>query len=78
MKNIRIVATDNRTIVVKADTERYGKNAIMFEGNTFMQCCDYIRRVTKNNHFKLQSFSCVKTFTDTDGRTMPWIMDVIF
>lgn len=76
MKNIRIMVTDNKTILVKADTERYGKDAIMFEGNTFMQCCDYIRKATKNNHFKLSSYACVKMFTDTEGRTMPSILSV--
>lgn len=76
MKNIRIVVTDNRTVVVKADTARFGKDAIMYEGYTFMQCCDYIRRVCKSNHFKLSSYSCVRTFTDADGRTMPVIMSV--
>jgi len=76
MKNIRIVVTDNRTIVVRADTKRYGRDAIMYEGHTFMGCCDYIRRMTRNNHFKLNSYSCVRTFTDTEGRTMPWIMSV--
>lgn len=76
MKNISIVVTDNHTIVVKADTKRYGKNTIMFEGYTFMQCCDYIRRTCKTNNFRLKSYSCVKMYTDSDGRTMPWIIDV--
>lgn len=78
MENIQIVVTDNRTIVVKADSKRFGKGAIMYEGHTFMSCCDYVRRVCKKNHFQLKSYSCVKTFTDTDGRTMPWIMSVEF
>lgn len=76
MDNIRIMVTDNRTIIVKADTKRYGKDAIMFEGHTFMSCCDYIRRTEHTDHFKLESFSCVPVFTDTEGRTMPWIMNV--
>ena len=76
MKNIRIIVTDNRTIVVKADTKRFGEGAILFEGSTFMQCCDYIRKVTKTDQFKLNSYSCVNMFTDTEGHTMPWIMSV--
>lgn len=77
MKNFQIVVTDNRTIVVLADSKRFGENAIMFEGKTFMECCDYIRRVTGNNHFKLTSYSRMKTFTDAEGRTMPWMMNVV-
>ena len=77
MKNVRIIVTDNRTIVVKADTKRYGKDAIMYEGHTFMSCCDYIRRKTGKNHFELKSYCVAKMFTDTDGRTMPWIMSVV-
>lgn len=77
MKNIQIVVTDKPSIVVFADTKRFGKHAIMFEGCTFMQCCDYIRRATGNNHFQLKGISTMRTFTDPDGRTMPWIMDVV-
>ena len=78
MKNIEIVVSDNNTICVFADTKRYGRHAIMYEGRTFMQCCDYIRRATKKNHFRLvPSFGPNMTmFTDTEGRTMPIIMDV--
>lgn len=70
MKNIHIAVTDNNTILVKADTERFGKNAIMFEGRTFMECFDYIRRETGKNHFQIKHLSIVEPFTDTDGRTM--------
>lgn len=76
MKNIRIVVTDNNTIVVKADTKRFGTDAIMYEGSTFMQCCDYIRRVTGRNDFRLESYPMVEAFTDPDGWTMPWLMSV--
>lgn len=78
MKNVRIVVTENNTIVVKADTKRYGRDAIMFEERTFMRCCDYIRRVTRSDHFRLKGHSCAKPFTDAEGRTMPWIMSVEF
>lgn len=76
MKNIRIVVTDNHTIVVKADTRRFGRDAIMYEGSTFMQCCDYIRRKTGREHFTLRSYPMVELYTDPDGRVLPWIMDV--
>ena len=81
MTNIQIAVTDNNTITVIADTKRFGKHAVMYEGSTFMQCCDYIRRATRNNHFKLQALSHpalpIRTFTDPEGRTLPWMMDVV-
>lgn len=76
MKNIEIVVTDNKTIVVFADTKRFGKHQIMFEGYTFLQCCDYIRKVTGKNDFRLNSWPFCKTYTDTEGTTLPIIMNV--
>ena len=78
MKNFQIVVTDNRTIVVLADSQRFGKNAIMYEGHTFMRACNYIRRVTGKNHFQMKASPVMKTFTDTEGRTMTWMIDVVF
>lgn len=72
LENIKIEVTDNNTIVVIADTIRYGKNAIMYEDNKFVRCCDYIRQVTGNNHFKLDGMPSIHgIFTDTDGKTLP-------
>ena len=76
MKHIRIVVTDSNTIVVKADTKRFGRDAIMYEGSTFMQCCDYIRRTTGREHFTLSSSPLAELYTDPDGRVLPWLMDV--
>ena len=77
MENIQIVVK-NDSIVVIADTKRFGKGAIMFEGHSFMECCDYIRRRTNNNHFKLKALTCFQTFTDSEGLTMPDHLDVVF
>lgn len=76
MKNIRIVVLDDRSIAVKADTDRFGKDAILYQDTTFMRCCDYIRRATQSNHFQLQSLACIPMFTDAEGRTMPTILNV--
>lgn len=70
MENIRIAVTSNNTIIVKADSERFGKDAIMYEDTKFMRCFDYIRRATGKNHFQIKHFAGVEPFTDTDGRTM--------
>lgn len=31
MKDVRIVATDNRTYLVRATTRRFGEDAVLFE-----------------------------------------------
>lgn len=81
MKNIRIVVShpdhENSSILVKADSERFGIDAIMFEGISFDECLDYVRRETGRNHFQLQAFSMMATYTDYKGKTLPWIMNVI-
>lgn len=78
MENIRIVATENGTILVKADTVRFGKDAIMYEDHKFMNCFDYIRRSTEKDRFQIKHFSVVEPFTDTDGRTMAKYMWIEF
>lgn len=79
MKNIRIRVTDNGTIVVVADSKRFGENAIMYEDRTFLRCCDYIRKAIQQNHFQISGVPwMVGTFTDADGRTMPREMWVHF
>ena len=76
MENIYISVTDNNSIIVKADTKRFGKNAIMYEDTTFMRCCDYIRRMTGKNNFKLNSLYGVPMLTDAEGRTLPRFIEV--
>lgn len=79
MDNVTIKVTDRGTIVVRADTKRFGKDAIMFEGNTFMQAFDYVRQTSGKNHFQLQGIPLAYGwFTDRDGRTMPAKLNVIF
>ena len=55
MKNIVIQALDTGSIVVRADSDRYGKNAIMYQDITFMACCKYISRVTGKTDFRLKA-----------------------
>lgn len=71
MENIRIRVTENNTIVVVADTKRFGKDAIMYECRSFMHCCEYIRCATRKDHFSLSGMPMVGFFTDVDGKTMP-------
>ena len=77
MKNFRIEALRNNYMVVKADSERFGKQEIMFEGNTFNQCFEYIKRVTGKVKLNLQSYLLYEPITDREGRTFPWLLEVL-
>ena len=77
MKNFRLIAGDG-SIVVKTDSERYGKDAIVYQDITFMRCFDYIRRVTGKNHFQIKHWSFAKPYTDFEGRTMGDFMWIHF
>ena len=63
---------------VRADTKRFGKDAILYEDRTFMRCFDYIRRASGKNHFQVQHLALAEPFTDTDGRTMAKSMWIEF
>ena len=76
MKNICIEAKRPDYIVVIADTERFGNHEVMFEGNTFDQCFDYIKRETGRKEVHLQSWLLYEPVTDREGRTFPWYMEV--
>lgn len=76
LKNVSIVVTDKRTVTVVTAAGKSGGPSVLFEGKTFRECCDYIRKEYGKNHFQLDSSSCIKKFTDAEGCTMPWIMDV--
>ena len=77
MENFRVYASDG-SIVVKADSKRYGKDAIVYQDISFMRCFGYIRRVTGENHFQIKHFSFVKPYTDFEGRTMGNEMWIVF
>ena len=77
MKNIEIEVMRENYIVVRADTARYGTNAVMFEGNTFDQCFDYIKRETGRGNVLFQSRLAYGAYTDRTGRTFPLFMRVI-
>lgn len=68
MENITIEVVDNCNLIVRADTKRYGKNAIMFQDTSLRSCCDYIARNTGCHKFKVQSraITCGPTFLVPD------------
>lgn len=76
MKNIRIEWQRPDYIVVKADTIRFGKNEVMFEGNTFEDCFEYIKRETHQEHLSLMSGFLYEVVKDRTGRKFPWFMEV--
>lgn len=43
MKNIKIKKTSNNTYVVKADTEKFGKQTTMFESYKINDCIKYLK-----------------------------------
>lgn len=43
MQAVHVKITNNNTFVVVADTERFGKNQIMFESYDVMQCIEYVK-----------------------------------
>lgn len=74
MKNIIIEVKADNYIVVIADTKRFGNNEVMFEGNTFDQCFDYIKRELSIDRVYLTAYVFYETYTDRNGRTFPWKM----
>ncbi len=44
MKDVRIVATSNRTYLIRATTRRFGEGAVLFESWNYNECLDYLRR----------------------------------
>ncbi len=80
MENIKIEVIRDNYIVVKATTKRFGKNEIMFEGNTFNQCFKYIKRelgMKETDELHLNSYLIYEDYTDREGRTFPvemWVM----
>lgn len=75
MDNIRIIVERKDYIIVRADTSRFGINAIMFEGNNFDQVFDYIKRETGKESLQLVG-NLASLHTDRCGRTFPAYMVV--
>ena len=63
LKNIVIEAVDNCNLIVRADSDRYGKNAIIYQNISLKLCCEYIARITGHHDFKVKSrvLSCGPT-----------------
>lgn len=74
MENIRIEVKADNYIVVIADTKRFGNNEVMFEGNTFDQCFDYIKRELGIDKVYLTAYLIYESYTDRVERTFPWKM----
>lgn len=77
MENIRIQVLRDDYMVVTADTERFGKGEVMFEGNTFEQCFGYIKREMGVAHILFNALMNNVTYTDREGRCFPSDMEVV-
>lgn len=81
MENIEIYSAENRAtggayIQVKADTERFGKGEVMYEGNTFDDVFAYIKRELGIESVQLHSAFIYELVTDRKGRCFPCYMKV--
>lgn len=76
MKNIRIITHDSMHIEVIADTERFGKDEIMFQSGSFQECFNYIKRETGKEKFYL-SGKLSTLLQDYTGKCYPSYMEVI-
>lgn len=77
MTNFRIEALRDNYMIVKADSERFGKQEVMFEGNTFAQCFNYIKNETGKDTLQLKSYFIFAPVTDREGRCFPCLMEVM-
>lgn len=77
MENIRIQVLRENYIVVTADTDRFGNGEVMFEGNTFDQCFDYIKREAGFDRIPFAACLSDGVYTDRTGRCFPCDMDVL-
>ena len=75
MTNIRIIVKGENYIVVVADSERFGKNEIMYEGNCFRECFNYIKRETGRDSLTLNG-TLASLCEDRKGETFPSYMEV--
>lgn len=79
LEHLRIHVLAENYIVVIADTERFGKDGIMFEGNTFDECFAYIRKECgeeASNSLSLHAWGMTNVYQDRNGRTFPIRMEV--
>ena len=75
MNNIRIQMVNENYIVVIADSERFGRNEVMYEGNCFDECLDYCKRELNKDTLRITGriAACV---TDRKGRVFPAFMRI--
>lgn len=76
MSNIEIEVMRENYIVVRADTDRFGTGEVMFEGNTFDQCFDYIKRETGRDVLQLSGYLIDGCYIDRVGRGFTTFMKV--
>lgn len=71
MKNFKIVSNGQGGFLVLADSERFGKQAIVFEGLTYTECLQYIGQIDSEAAAKLDrrvpKAATVRTHGKLDG-----------
>ena len=76
IRNIRIEAKRRDYMVVLADSDRFGNDEVIFEGNTFNQCFDYVKKILGVKKLHLTSSLLYATVKDREGRSFPWFLQV--
>lgn len=76
MENIVIMVKRDNYIVVIATTERFGRE-VMFEGNTFTQCFNYLKRELGVDRLVLRAGMGADVYEDREGRWFPALMHCV-
>lgn len=60
-KNFHIYATENGTFIVRADSKRFGKQAIVFESFSTKECVNWVYNNYRNKSGKIITNMCYTT-----------------
>ena len=81
MENIKVysesnMATGGAYIKVVADTERFGKSEVMYEGNTFGEVFEYLKRELGVDSLRINSSFIYRGIEDRKGQCFPCFMRI--
>jgi len=76
MTNIEIEVMRENYVIVRGDSPRFGRGEILFEGNTFDECFDYVKRETGRDNLMVTGRLVDGLYADRNGRTFPTFMRV--
>lgn len=68
MENFKITTNNQGGFLVKADSERFGKQAIVFEGITYKECLKFVASINEQEAIKLDRTAEERTSIDGFGK----------